>query len=331
MISSFIAGSVLIAPWAAYAQFTGVPTAESAADPFSLSVSPDYPTPYSVVTVTPVSGALSVTGATMVVSANGKETARGNAGPSAVALGAPGVPVTVSVRLADASGAYTKKVTLTPEDVALVLEPLSSAPPLYLGKALIPQNGSVRAVAVADFRTPSGKRLDPSTLSYRWMMDGDILLASSGVGKKTVVVNSPLPYHTTTVSVVVSSPDGTLASGASTDLSSFDPIVRIYRRDPLLGPEFDHAIGSSYTLGGSEITLYAAAFSFPTDSGAPSLIWALNGSNAQFGPFITLRPTGAGAGTASVSVSASSGGGVSASANLLVSFGAKGGGGLFGL
>lgn len=217
--------------------------------------------------------------------------------------------------------------------VTLVAEPLASAPLLYPGKPLVPVAGSVRMVALADF-TEGSKRLDPTTLAYDWVVDGAHLIGDSGTGRRAVIVDSPLQYRSSTVEVAVSSPTGSETAGASTDLAAAEPILRVYERDPLMGIRFNRALEGSFALTGSEATLYAAPYGFPTALGAPLLSWYVAGVLAQTGNLITLRPAGRGAGEADVSLTAASRGSIDApvgSHTLSVSFGSPHGGGFFGL
>lgn len=306
--------ALLVGPLAALAQF------DASNDPFTLALSPQFPEPGSQATLTPISGQVDITSATMVVTVNGKQLYSGNAIALALPLGAAGSTANVVVRLTAAGQTYTQTLAVTPEDVALVPEPLSSAPPLYAGKPLVPNEGSVRLVALADLRTTSGKRLDPTTLSYRWTVDS-VASSGSGIGKSTLIVDSPLPYRSSSVSVQVVSPDGSLAGGSSLNLAASDPTVRIYARDALLGIRFDHAL-TAFNIGASEATLYAAPYSFPLALGAPIVSWFLNGTSAQTGALITLRPTGSAGGSASLSASVSAGD-VSSAASAALTFGAS--------
>lgn len=215
--------------------------------------------------------------------------------------------------------------------MALVAEPISSAPPLYPGKSLVPLEGNTRVVAIGNLRDENGKAVDPSTLSYAWTVDDTALADSSGIGKDAIIVDSPLEYRESDVSVVVQSQDGSLVGGDSLVLTDSDPIVRIYENDPLLGILFDHAISGNYAINNTEDSLYAAPFSFPTSLGAPLLQWFLNGNLAQTGNLVTLRPTGSGGGTASLSFIASAGQSTRATEEFSLSFNAAPSTGLFGL
>jgi hypothetical protein len=204
-------------------------------------------------------------------------------------------------------------------------------PPLYPGKSLVPLEGSTRVVAVANLVDQNGKTVDPSTLSYAWTVDDTQLANSSGIGKDAIMVDSPLEYRSSDVSVTVQSQDGSLVGGDSLSLTASEPTVRIYENDPLLGILFDHALSGDYTINNAEDTLYAAPFSMPTSSGAPLLQWFLNGDLAQTGSSITLRPTGNGQGNASLSLVASAGESTRATQEFSLSFGSAPSTGLFGL
>jgi hypothetical protein len=213
------------------------------------------------------------------------------------------VPVSAVVTLTLQGATYTQTLTLVPQEVTLIAEPLSSSHPLYLGKPLIPDGGSVRVVALANLKTAAGKRIDPTQAVYRWSVDDTTLASASGIGKTALLVASPLQYRSRTVSVEVTSQDGSLAGGGSISLNSEQPSVDLYESDPLLGIRFDRALRTSYSLMGAEATLYATPFSFSLLK-LPTLSWTLSGALVQNGPSITLRPTGSGKGSAELILTA---------------------------
>ncbi len=307
------------APFATNAQSFNLNTAQS----FTLSMSPQYPAPYSQATISELSSSLDLTGATMTVFANGAQVYRGNVQPVAVTLGGAGAPVNVKVLITINGTQYSQALLIRPQDVSLVAEPISSAPPLYAGKPLVPLGGDTRMVAAASLRDGNGRMLDPSALSYTWTVNGTQISSASGIGKDAIIVASPLQYRESTVSVAVANQSGSVTGCASFSLTVDEPVVRIYKNDPLLGILYDHALSNSYAITGTEASLYAAPFSFPTSAAAPVLEWFLNGAAAQTGNSITLRPTGSGGGNASLSLVASSGDFLKATTNLSLSFGAQ--------
>ncbi|TSA43983.1 hypothetical protein D4R49_01130 [bacterium] len=298
---------------------------------FTLSVSPQYPAPYSTATLSFISGSLDLTNAKLAVSVGGKNVYQGSVQPVAVTLGRTGSITNVTATISSGGASSNQSLTIQPEDVVLITEPVSSSPPLYPGKSLVPIGGDVRVVAMANLRNAGGVASNVATYSYAWTVDGVQIANSSGIGKSAIMVASPLQYRTREVSVVVASADGSLVGGASLSLSSEQPSVRIYENDPLLGIRYEHALSGSFSISGTEATLYAAPFSLSTTGGAPLMQWFLNGASAQTGSSITLRPTGSGQGNASLSLTASAGQSGTATANLSLIFGATSGTNLFGL
>jgi hypothetical protein len=317
---------VLFAPLSAAAQF------ETGLAPFTLALDPLAPRAHTEVTITPISGQIDISTATMTVTAAGKQVYSGAARPTAVTVGNVGQNTAVVVTMKVGSATYTQKLSLVPQDVSLIIEPLSSAPPLYLGKPLVPLDGSVRVVAVADLRTSSGTQLDPLSLGYTWSVDGVTALNGSGVGRRVLIVDSPLQYRARNVSVTVTSPDRLYSAAASVDFAAAEPTIRVYERHSLLGIRYDRALGGSYALPGSEGTFYAAPYSFPTAlRPVPALEWYVSDILAQAGNLITLRPTGQGAGSASVVVRGAGGPSAVSSTGFTVTYGSSGGSGFFGL
>jgi len=318
----------LILPLAVSAQEVGDITDESA---FTVSVDPQYPAPYSQATVSLTSSTLNLTNTTMSVSIAGNEMYKGSVRPVAIPMGKAGSVTSVKVTIASSGVSYTQTFSIQPQDVTLIAEPISSVPVFYPGKSLVPLEGDVRIVAIANLQNSNGKAFEPTALSYAWTVDGTKIASASGIGKQAIIVASPLQYRARQVSVSIMSQDGSLVGGASVSLTALSPSVRIYKNDPLLGILYDHALSDTYAIN-AEDTLYAAPFSLPTTNGAPLLKWFLNGAAAQTGNSITLRPTGTGQGSASLSLVASGGGSAKATESLSLSFGAsKSVLGLFGL
>jgi hypothetical protein len=324
--TSLLLALIIFSPTFVAAQFGGDPES-----PFTVSVNTDAPRSHSPVTLTPVSGAIDIVNATMTVTINGAEAYTGTARPVAVTVGAAGKITTNDVTMNVGGTRYTQTLSLTPQDVALIAEPIASAPPLYPGKPWVPVDGSVRVVAIADMRAANGAAIDPTSLGYAWSVDDVRALSGSGLGKRTLIIDSPLQYRTRTVTVTVTSPDGSQRGTAWIDLEANEPIMRVYERDPLAGIRFDHALGSSYAIGGSEATLYAAPFAFPTALRAPAIEWYVGGTLTETGSLITLRPTGQGAGSAALSARALGTAGLAASAGLTITYNAEPASGFFGL
>lgn len=321
----------LIFPFFAYGQQLGGTADSMTGRPLIVSVSPQYPSPYGKATLSFVSESLNLSNATITITVDGKQFYQGSVHSISIPLGKAGSTTRANIKLVSNGSTYTESVSIQPQDVSLIIEPLASVPPLYPGKALVPLDGNVRIVAVADFRNSAGAALDPTKLAYTWAVDDMNLANLSGIGKQTVIVASPLQYRTRDVSVTVTSQDGTLVGNASLTFSAEEPSLRIYENDPLLGIRFEHALRDNYEIASTEATFYAAPFSLRANAGNPLIQWFVNGSAAQSGSFVTLRPSGSGQGSATLSVTASDGGLNMANNQVLVMFNSKKNTNVFGL
>jgi hypothetical protein len=324
-------GVALLLPLTAGAQSITSILSNINGDTFAMSVNPTNPAPYSQVTVSLSSDSLDLDNGTLSVSAGGKQIYAGSANSFSVQLGGAGVVTTLHATLTIGGTTYNQTLSIQPEDVVLIPEPISSAPPLYPGKPSVPLNGNVRVVAIANLKNANGSGSNPNTYSYVWTVDGVQQIDGSGIGKSSIIVPSPLEYRESDISVVVTDAGGNVTTSADLTLTAVDPSVRIYENDPLLGIRYDHALSGSYSISGAEATLYAAPFSLPVSNGVPVVQWFLNGTAVQTGNSVTLRPAGSGQGTAALSLTASGDSPSSASANLSLIFGAHPSTNLFGL
>lgn len=301
------------------------------AEPVSLVLTPQYPRPNQVVSVSPRSTLIDLNASTVRVSVNGANVYEGSGTrPVSFPAGALGERTTVAVTVTDPSGrVYTKQQVIRPAEVSLVLESASTAHPFYQGGGLVASEGRVRLVALADLRTAPGTRLSPANLVYTWKLGNRILTDSSGIGRSTLTATAPIRYRNADISVTVTSPDNTLVGEARTTVSAVDPVARIYQNDPLLGPNFDVALANRFTMPDTEATFRAVGYFF---SVPPSYSWRVNNSSGGGDKDITVRATGNGQGTANLLVTASE---PSSPRNALgsfsVVFGERSGFGFFGL
>jgi hypothetical protein len=300
-------------------------------DPLTLSVSPAYPRPYQAVNVAPRSTLIDLAGSTVKVSVDGTVVYEGSGTQGTqVRAGGLGERTTVTVTVTDSGGkTYTKQQVLRPAEVSLVLEPASTMHPFYQGGGLVASEGQVRLVALADLRTAPGTRLPASSLVYTWRLGSQILTDSSGIGRSTLTATAPVRYRNADVSVTVTTPDQSLVGEARTIVSATDPVARIYRNDPLLGPNFDAALSGRYPMPDTETTFRAVGYFFAVP---PTFAWTVNSATSGTDKDITVRATGNGQGTAALSVTATEAASRrNAESRVTVDFGSARGFGFFGL
>ena len=300
-------------------------------DPLTLVISPQYPRPYQSVTIAPRSTLIDLTARTVRVSVNGITVYEGSGTqPTTFRTGGLGEQTTVVVTVTDPAGrTYTARQVLRPAEVSLIVEPVSTAHPFYQGGGLVASEGRVRLVAIADMRTAAGARLSNANLIYTWRLGNRILTDSSGIGRSTLTATAPVRYRNADITVTVTSPDSTLVGEARTIVSPVDPVARIYRNDPLLGPNFDVALADRFSMQDTEATFRAVGYFF---SIPPTFAWTVNNATNGTDKDITVRATGNGQGTARLGVTATEQQTRrSAESRVTIDFGASSGFGFFGL
>jgi len=271
-------------------------------EPITVLINPEHPRPYQSISISPRSTVLNLSASTVVITVNGSEVERGSGAVVGYArMGGPGEHTTVSVTVTSDGRTYSKQVVLRPADVSLIIEPVSTTHPFYKGAGLVSSEGRVRLVAVPDIRTAPGSPVAAQNLIYTWRLGNRILESASGIGKSTIEATAPVRYRDATISVTVTTQDSAIVAHAQSVISPIDPVIRIYRNDPLLGPLFDTALTNSITMLSDEETYRAVPYHF---SSVPALTWQVNSVASGGDPDITVRSSGTGAGSALLSVSA---------------------------
>ena len=299
-------------------------------EPLSLLIAPQYPRPYETVTVAPRSNLIDLAASTITLYVNGRKTGEGSgAAGFAVAMPGPGEQANIEIVASYQNKTYSAQANIRPADVALVVEALSTTHQFYHGAPLVAPEGRVRLVAIPDIRTSPGNRIPASVLSYTWKAGDRVFTTESGIGKSVLLSEAPLRYRDATVSVVVKTQDGSVAAAASVVVAPVDPIVRMYENSPLLGPLFERAVESPFSMKEDEQGFIAVPYFF---GATPGFTWSVNGTESGTEDTITVRAGGAGAGEAMLSVLAE-GSGLFSSAGFssLIRFGEESSGGFFGL
>ncbi|MGB4076519.1 MAG: hypothetical protein WBK28_02330 [Minisyncoccia bacterium] len=270
-------------------------------EPLAFSLSPKYPRPYDTVQVKIESTLINLAASEITFTANGEVVGERSRSAS-ITFGGPGSKMVIGVSVVAPEGTFTKELTIYPSDVALLIEPLSTAHPFYQGARLVASEGKVRLIALPDFTTPSGTKIPPSELSYTWRFGDRLLQDFSGLGQNVLTATAPVRHRDARVTVTVTSKDGAYVAEATRMVSPRDPVMRIYRSDLLSGILFERALTGTVSIASTEETLRMVPFFF---SNTPSQVWTLNGNSAGAGANLTLRITGSDTGTASVRASAS--------------------------
>lgn len=303
--------------------------AQTGVAPISISISPQYPRPYQTISITPRSTLVNLAASTVTVSVNGSVVEQGTGVVTAYTrVGGPGERTAIRVSVTSNGQTYTAETAVRPADVSLVVEPISTTHPFYKGGSLVASEGRVRLIAIPDIRTGSGA-VAAENLVYTWRLGNQILQSASGIGRSSLTATAPVRYRDANVSVTVSTQDSSVVAQASAVVAPADPIVRIYRNDPLLGPLFDRAFSGTFSMMGDEDSFRMVPFFFAS---RPALSWTVNAVPSGGDDDITVRATGSGRGSAILSASAKNDATFqSADTTLSVRFGEERGLGIFGL
>jgi hypothetical protein len=288
-----------------------------ATEPITLSISPKYPRPNQQVTVTVSSNLVNLAASEITISLDGAVISTGRRSAT-FTMGPAGKRMTVSASVNENGRTYTKELSVSGADVALVMEPGSTAHPFYEGGLLVAPEGEVRLIALADLRSADGTKIPPNQLSYVWKLGERILNEQSGLGRTTLEATAPVRYRDARVSVTVSTKDGTQSATASVMVSPSTPQVRVYRVDPLGGPDFANAVGSTFALPSAEETFRAIPYFFARQ---PSIAWVLNGAGSGSEEDVTVRTSGSNAGNALLGVTVADGTGEQAQSRVTLQFG----------
>lgn len=143
--------------------------------------------------------------------------------------------------------------------VDLVWEADAYVPPTYQGHTKAALNNRLKVVALAHFLDTKNKPLDPKTLDYQWVKDGQALTGVSGIGKHTIMFNLE---GQSTLGVVVKIPNTDVRQAATTVIRPVDPEIILYEEDSLFGINYTKAVTGDYQLAQPEITLRAEPFNF---------------------------------------------------------------------
>jgi len=201
-----------------------------------------------------------------------------------------------------------KTFTITPQDVSIVYEADSYTPPFYKGKGLYGLEGTVTLVAIPNLISPTGTKLNPNNLIYKWSVDGTVLGSKSGYGKNALLYTGSILGKDALIMVEVSTADKTTSGKGVLLLSAQRPEVLLYEKNPIYGILFNKELSSNpISLIEKEITIQAAPYSTSAENTVSNLSysWMINGSKIPAPSnqnFVTLRNSTGQKGSSLISV-----------------------------
>jgi len=176
-------------------------------------------------------------------------------------MGAVGTETQVSALVQGANGLVSDaSVTLRPVELELLWESDGYAPAMYRGRTLPTPGTSIIAHAEARFVRTNGTRLLPKDIIYSWSLNGVRLGELSGRGRSSARIPITDLYGDAIVSVDAVSPDSSFHAVRIARAPRVEPRVMLYRVHPLLGVDYQNAVGADTVFEESEVTVAALPF-----------------------------------------------------------------------
>ncbi|MEI6420435.1 MAG: hypothetical protein WCO30_02255 [bacterium] len=278
-------------------------------DTLTATVAPENPEPNSPVSIDLADYSTDINHATISWFLNGKKILEGVGKKSFLFTnGDLGQTTKVKVNIITEEGnTLENNFSFTPSSISIIAEVRGYTPPFYKGRVLFASQGTLHLVALPNFTDSNGNRLDPTKLTYKWKRNNRILNDVSGYGKNVVDITEGVPLGSTEISVEATSFDNTLTASTILILSSQDPKIIFYEKDPFYGFLFNRALKSPFLLTNNEVSVTAFPFFFSTSRASPLLNyeWSMNREvvNSGTNDSMTFKNTSGEAGSSQVSVS----------------------------
>ena len=278
-----------------------------ATETFDIKLSPQTPAPNESVLAYIASFSIDPDTSIITWKINGSAVKTG-IGERKINFTAPksGEKLTLSAEVVSSSGIkLSQTVTVQPLSFDLIWEALDSyTPPLYRGKALPGEEGSILVTVIPPIKQ------NGEDYVYTWKRNNKVTGSASGYGKRTFVFSMNFLNKEDRIEVELYDKNGTVGK-KSVILRPFSPLLELYETNPLSGPNYSKAISDSFSLPGQEASLIAEPYFFSPKSKTSSQLrfkWSLNGKGVQ--PTLgkdelTLRPDSKESGSASLQISIS--------------------------
>lgn len=235
---------------------------------------PTYPGPFEQFSLELSIPDVSYSGASIKWYVDGEEdTVARNKRQHTLIAGDLGETMDIRVVITKQNG-VTKELTrrITPTQIDIVLEGLTTVPDFYKGRAVPAQNTTARAVAIVS----NGQSLERANLTYEWRLNGSLLEVGAIRGLQAVEFQVPIGLEHY-LEVTISDQSGEIAAKGVT-FRPAEPEIVFYEQSPITGV-VERALGDEVTVAGNQITLQAEPYYFDPNYDQPGRLveWNLGG------------------------------------------------------
>jgi hypothetical protein len=263
-----------------FAHAQGVPVGANGID---LTISNDNPRPEEKFTVTAKSYSIDINSATITWTIDGKVAQKG-IGLVSLETKAPtlGKEKKVSATAVTTSGlSFSNSIVIGSGSVDIILENTGYVPPFFRGKTPTVYQNNVNIIAIPHLADSKGVEYDPKSLVYQWKKNSRAVEDQSGYGKQVYTHIGEIVPREATITVTVSTRDGSKRASATTIVEYGQASLSFYIDDPLYGPLWNKTVGENIYIGQEkEMSVLMVPFGFnkPTnDLGNLLLTWMING------------------------------------------------------
>jgi hypothetical protein len=268
------------------------------ANPLEIVLYPENPDPESKVSVSLKSYSIDVNSSDISWYVDGKLEKKGKGELNLEAVSpALGKKMTISVEALSSNGRlFTSRISIIPTDLDILWETDGYTPPFYQGKSLYVSQGTVYLTAEPQFKTQSGKMIDPADLTYKWKLGSQVMASQSGRGKRKITLEGNALLKPVGATVEVTALEYGLKAEKGISLEPIDQEVVLYENNPLYGILWNKALEFPVNLINREIEILVEPFNFSTQNlktGDISYEWFIG--NREYPELknnksVTLRP-----------------------------------------
>ena len=174
-----------------------------------------------------------------------------------------------------------KTLNIKPVLVDLIWESDGVTPPFYRGKSLFSHQNKLTFIALPHIAPSGGAEISAKNLVYKWKKNGSVVDSASGFGKNTYTFVSSLISRPVKVEVEVTTTDSSGFGYASSDMAPIEPLVILYKKDPIYGLELQKILQNTLSLTDSkEIMVVGVPLFFNKtnfDRNELTYKWSING------------------------------------------------------
>lgn len=270
--------------------------AQEAYDSFAIEMTPPNPGPGQSVTIAVKSLSVDLSHAD-ISWYQGSTLIKQGSGVSQITVTAPenNKSFIITARIKAPNGQNsTETITVKSGEIDISWEALTYVPPLYKGRSLYTNQSNLKIVALPNLRDKNGRIIPANDLVYKWTKDSTVLGNLSGYGKQTITLKGEIVARPFTITVDVSSRDGSAKGQAYINVDTLDPEIAFYIEDPLYGVLYNQALSNRFSIT-NEAKIAAEPYYFSTTNrNNPNLryIWSINRLEQTniTTPDLTLRP-----------------------------------------